>query len=314
MSDDDLDFYLDFAFQKSSDSEDSEEIYKEFPWLRLESADTSDIKTHVVSSPPNNSDRDEDEDYELDQFEDDEMKAYLRFREVVVCSKQQLRKITLEHYRNLLDEANTQYFQAMSGSDYYVNPNRLPVNLLEAHLKAFRLSNSPGFFATNLQLTSPPSLKHPPRTMVTAQSLFVRPDASVELSEAVSHLSISTEPISASILTAQSLLLRPDACVQVEGSSSPNTITEPISASILTAQSLFLRPDACVQVEGSSSNVITSTIPQTVNPPSVKKLSRNQRRKQRQRDAAGLCQDAKPGQPWAGIEASTVHTSTSNGH
>jgi hypothetical protein len=62
------------------------------------------------------------------EFETELLAAYLRFRQVFVGSKQQLKKMTFERYQDLLEAANNMFFHVQ------MFPGTVPLSILNTLL------------------------------------------------------------------------------------------------------------------------------------------------------------------------------------
>ena len=184
-------------------------------------------------SVPNVSDGEGDsfgeaDDQALEAYEEELLAAYLRFRSVYNGSKQQLKKLTFDRYRDLLDEAIRQVLHArISPGTGYINARPDPVVLEPAHLEAFRLS-SPRFFVENLSTTplstQPTSEQTSVTNAVTVEYPLFLPDASAEVVDFSSdHSSTSTTSEQTSVTNAVTVeypLFLPDASAEVIDFSS----------------------------------------------------------------------------------------------
>ena len=143
-----------------------------------------------------------------------------------MASKKQLKRLTFEHFQDLLEEANNLAMHVRMGLDITWASS---VTLTEAHLAAFRLCHPPCFHAQHL-LTNPPSLS---AQEVTVKPFFIRTDASSEvdnLDVTTIHLNLplTTTPLITSEVTVGLLLSQTDASSQV---ASASTHTQDLSSS-----------------------------------------------------------------------------------
>ena len=173
------DFDWGFDDKETSDSETDStgQIERKFSHLSVTNGgDEGDLACH------------EEDDKAFEAYEDELLAAYLRFRSFFNGSKQQLKRLTFDRYRELLDEAIRQALHArISPETDYISGRPDPVVLEPTHLEAFRLS-SPSFFAENSHALSKQTSTHAEQSSmanaVTVEFHFFSPDASAGVIEA----------------------------------------------------------------------------------------------------------------------------------
>jgi hypothetical protein len=158
----------------------------------------------------------EDSDDAINEFC---LQSFLRFRQVFVASKQQLKAMTFDRFQALLQETQNVASHSMSGRDY--EPH---LQLTEAHLNAFRTSQTPGFPAT---FFFPPT----PKTSEISETVTVGLLSHASTSTVPTVLTSSPcPPVALETVTVKPLLFLPHASVTPATVPASTTSQPPLSS------------------------------------------------------------------------------------
>jgi hypothetical protein len=162
----------------------------------------------------------EDSDAEIDAIC---LQSFLRFREVFVGSKQQLKAMTRDRFENLLQETQNVASHSMLGRDY--EPH---FQLTEAHLNAFLASQTPGFPAT--------FFFPPPKKSEICETVTVGLLSHASISNVPTLLSSSScPPVALETVTVKLSLFLPHASVTPATVPASSSTSQPPSSSVKTS-------------------------------------------------------------------------------